>query len=133
MAVQPTGVDPQAKGELKAEAAEAKAAAQRQEQDKAAEQEAAEDETSGGEQPSKRAMRRARGALKRGDEAQKLAVNKAEAIRSGGPSASGFTPVVLTRCRTAISLPMRLVIQNPRHSATSTTLTATSSRGAFRA
>jgi len=67
-----------AKAELEAEAAAAKAA-QRQEQAEAAEQEAVEAEASGDEQRSKRASRRARGARKRADEAQKLAIEKAEA------------------------------------------------------
>jgi transposase len=67
-----------AKAELEAEAAAAKAA-QRQEQAEAAEQEAVEAEASGDEQRSKRASRRARGARKRADDAQKLAIEKAEA------------------------------------------------------
>jgi transposase len=67
-----------AKAELEAEAAAAKAA-QRQEQAEAAEQEAVDADASGDEQRSKRASRRARGARKRADEAQKLAIEKAEA------------------------------------------------------
>ena len=67
-----------AKAELEAEAAATKAA-QRQEQAEAAEQEAVEADASGDEQRSKRAMRRSRGARKRADDAQKLAIEKAEA------------------------------------------------------
>lgn len=67
-----------AKAELEAEAAAAKAA-QRQEQAEAAEKEEVEAEASGDEQRSKRASRRARGARKRADDAQKLAIEKAEA------------------------------------------------------
>ena len=67
-----------AKAELEAEAAAAKAA-QRQEQAEAADQEASDAEASGDEQRSKRASRRARGARKRADDAQKLAIEKAEA------------------------------------------------------
>jgi transposase len=69
-----------AKAELEAEAAVAKAA-QRQEQAEAAEQEAVDAEASGDEQRSKRASRRARGSRKRADEAQKLAIEKAEAAQ----------------------------------------------------
>ena len=67
-----------AKAELEAEAAAAKAR-QRQEQAEAAEQEATEAEASGDPMAGKRAARRARGARKRADEAQKLAIEKAEA------------------------------------------------------
>ena len=67
-----------AKAELEAEAAAAKAR-QREEQAEVAEQEAAEAQASGDEQRSKRAARRARGVRKRADDAQKLAMEKAEA------------------------------------------------------
>jgi transposase len=67
-----------AKAELEAEAAAAKAA-QRNDEAEAAEQEAAEVEASGDEQLSKRAARRSRGARKRADDAQKLAIEKAGA------------------------------------------------------
>ena len=73
-----------AKAELEAEIAAAKAA-QRQEEAEAAEQEAVEAEASGDEQRGKRASRRARGARKRADEAQKLAIEKAEAAGSEPP------------------------------------------------
>ncbi len=64
---------------MEAEAAAAKAR-QREEQAEAAEQDAAEAEASGYEQRSKRATRRARGARKRAGVAQKLAIEKAEAV-----------------------------------------------------
>jgi len=67
-----------AKAELEAEAAAAKAA-QRNDEAEAAEQEAEAAEASGDEQRSKRAARRSRGARKRADEAQRLAMEKAEA------------------------------------------------------
>ncbi len=67
-----------AKAELEAEAAAAKAR-QREEQAKVAEQEAVEAEASGAEQSSKRASRRARGARKRADDAQRLAIETAQA------------------------------------------------------
>ena len=67
-----------AKAELEAEAAAAKAR-QRQEQAEAAEQEATEAEANGDPMAGKRAARRARGARKRADDAQKLAIEKAEA------------------------------------------------------
>ena len=67
-----------AKAELEAEAAAAKAL-QREEQAEAAEQDAAEAEASGDEQRSKRAARRARVTRKRAGDAQKLAIEKAEA------------------------------------------------------
>jgi transposase len=79
-----------AKAELEAEAAAAKAA-QRQEQAEAAEQEAVDAEASGDEQRSKRASRRARGARRRADEAQKLAIEKAEAAGSECQRTSAFT------------------------------------------
>jgi transposase len=67
-----------AKAELEAEAAAAKAA-QRQQEAAAAEQETAEAEASGDEQASKRAARRGRGARRRADDANNLAIEKAEA------------------------------------------------------
>ena len=67
-----------AKAELEAEAAAAKAA-QRQQEAAAAEQETAEAEASGDDQASKRAVRRGRGARRRADDANKLAIEKAEA------------------------------------------------------
>lgn len=67
-----------AKAELEAEAAAAKAA-QRQREADAAEQEATSGEASGDGQASKRAARRGRGARKRADDANKLAIEKAEA------------------------------------------------------
>jgi hypothetical protein len=67
-----------AKAELEAEAAAAKAR-QREEQADAAEQDAKAAEASGDEQRSKRAARRSRGARKRADDAEKLAIEKAEA------------------------------------------------------
>uniref|UniRef100_UPI003F6A504F IS1182 family transposase n=1 Tax=Vulcanococcus sp. TaxID=2856995 RepID=UPI003F6A504F len=67
-----------AKAELEAEAAAAKAR-QRDEQAEAAEQEVAEAEASGDAKAGKRAARRARGARKRADDAQKLAIEKADA------------------------------------------------------
>jgi transposase len=67
-----------AKAELEAEAAAAKAR-QREEQSEAAEQEAADAEASGDSKAGKQAARRARGARKRADDAQKLAIEKAEA------------------------------------------------------
>jgi transposase len=69
-----------AKAELEAGAAAAKAA-QRQEQVEAAEQEAAKPESNGDAERGKRASGRARGARKRADDAQKLAIEKAEAAR----------------------------------------------------
>ncbi len=73
-----------AKAELEAEAAAAKAA-QRQQQADAAEQEAAEADASGDGQASKRAARRRRGARKRADDANKLAIEKAEAAGLTSP------------------------------------------------
>jgi transposase len=67
-----------AKAELEAEAAAAKAR-QRDQQAEAAEQEVEVAEASGDEPRSKRAARRSRGARKRADDAQKLAMEKAEA------------------------------------------------------
>ena len=67
-----------AKAELEAEAAAAKAA-QRNEQADVAEQEAEAAQASGDEPRSKRAARRSRGARKRADDTQKLAMEKVEA------------------------------------------------------
>ena len=66
-----------AKAELEAEAAAAKAA-QLNAEAKSAEQDAEASEASGDEQRSKLAVRRSRGARKRADEAQKLAIEKAD-------------------------------------------------------
>ncbi len=76
-----------AKAELEAEAAAAKAH-QRQEQADAAEQEAAEADVSGDEQRGKRASRRVRGARKRADASQKLAIEKAQAAGLESPALS---------------------------------------------
>jgi len=67
-----------AKAELEAEAAAAKAA-QRNDEAEAAEQDAEASEARVDEPRSKRAARRSRGARKRADDAQKLAMEKAEA------------------------------------------------------
>ena len=67
-----------AKAEMEAEAAAAKAH-QRKEQAEAAEQDATEAEASGDAKAGKRAARRARGARKRADDAQTLAIEAAEA------------------------------------------------------
>jgi len=67
-----------AKAELEAEAAAAKAR-QREEEAETAEHDAAEAEASGNAQLSEQASRRSRGARKRADDAQKLAIEKAEA------------------------------------------------------
>ncbi|SBO44725.1 IS1182 family transposase [Cyanobium sp. NIES-981] len=74
-----------AKAELEAEAAAAKAR-QRAGQAEVAEQEAAEAEASGDEQRSKRTARRARGAQKRADDAQKLAIEAALAAGLESPA-----------------------------------------------
>ncbi len=74
-----------AKAELEAEAAAAKAA-QRQREADAAEQEATSGEASGDGQASKRAARRGRGARKRADDANKLAIEKAEAAGHEPPA-----------------------------------------------
>jgi transposase len=76
-----------AKAELEAEAVAAKAH-QREEQAEAAAQEAAESEASGDEQRSKRAARRARGARKRADDAQTLAIETALAAGLASPALS---------------------------------------------
>ncbi len=84
-----------AKAELEAEAAAAKAQ-QRKGQAEAAEQEAAETEASGDAQASKRAARRARGARKRADDAQKLAIEKAQATGLESPATtSGGDPMAM--------------------------------------
>jgi hypothetical protein len=64
-----------AKAELEAEAAAAKAA-QRQQEAAAADKEATEAEATGDDQASKRASRRGRGARKRAEDANKLAVRR---------------------------------------------------------
>ena len=69
-----------AKAELEAETAAGKAR-QRDQQAEAAEQEVEVAEASGDETRSKRAGRRSRGARKRADDAQKLAIEKAAAAR----------------------------------------------------
>ncbi len=74
-----------AKAELEAEAAAAKAR-QREDQAEAAEKEAAEAEASGDEPRSKRAARRSRGARKRADDAQKLAIETAQAAGLESPA-----------------------------------------------
>jgi len=87
-----------AKAELEAEAAAAKAR-QRDEQAEAAEQEAAVAEASGDEQRSKEAARRARGARKRADDAQKLAIQTAQA--------AGLESQVLKVERDLLAMPSR--------------------------
>jgi transposase len=87
-----------AKAELEAEASAAKAR-QRQEQAEAAELEAAETEGSGDAQLSRRAARRARGARKRVDDAQKLAIATAEA--------AGLESPVFTAELDAVAMPQR--------------------------
>ena len=87
-----------AKAELEAEAAAAKAR-QRQEQAEAAELEAAQTEGSGDAQLSRRAARRARGARKRVDDAQKLAIATAEA--------AGLESPVFTAELDAVAMPQR--------------------------
>jgi len=87
-----------AKAELEAEAAAAKAR-QRQEQAEAAELEAAETEGSGDAQLSRRAARRARGARKLVDDAQKLAIATAEA--------AGLESPVFTAELDAVAMPQR--------------------------
>jgi transposase len=74
-----------AKAELEAEAAAAKAA-QRQQEAAAAGKEATEAEARGDDQTSKRAARRGRGARKRADDANKLAIEKAEAAGHESPA-----------------------------------------------
>jgi len=87
-----------AKAELEAEAAAAKAR-QRQEQAEAAELEAAQTEGSGDAQLSRRAACRARGARKRVDDAQKLAIETAEA--------AGLESPVFTAKLDAVAMPQR--------------------------
>ena len=87
-----------AKAELEAEAAAAKAR-QRQEQAEAAELEAVQTEGSGDAQLSRRAARRARGARKRVDDAQKLAIETAEA--------AGLESPVFTAKLDAVAMPQR--------------------------
>jgi transposase len=84
-----------AKAELEAEAAAAKAR-QLHEQAEAAEQEAAKAEASSDEQRSKRAARRARGARKRADDAQTLAIETAQAAGMESPDlSSGGDPLAM--------------------------------------
>ncbi|MFM7268879.1 MAG: IS1182 family transposase [Cyanobium sp.] len=87
-----------AKAELEAEAAAAKAR-QRDEQAEAAEQEAAEAEASGDAMAGKRAARRARGARKRADDAQKLAIETAQT--------AGLEAPALTTERDPLAMPSR--------------------------
>jgi len=87
-----------AKAELEAEAAAGKAR-QRDEQAEAAEQEVAEADDSGDEQRSKRAARRARGARKRADDAQKLAIETALAAELESP--------LITAVRDPLAMPTR--------------------------
>ena len=93
-----------AKAELEAEAAAAKAR-QRQEQAEAAELEAAQTEGSGDAQLSRRAARRARGARKRVDDAQKLAIETAEA--------AGLESPVFTATLDAVAMPQRQLPRDP--------------------
>ena len=87
-----------AKAELEAEAAAANAR-QRQEQAEAAELEAAQTEGGGDAQLSRRAARRVRGARKRVDDAQKLAIETAEA--------AGLESPVFTAKLDAVAMPQR--------------------------
>ena len=93
-----------AKAELEAEAAAAKAR-QRQEQAEAAELEAAQTEGGGDAQLSRRAARRARGARKRVDDAQKLAIETAEA--------AGLESPVFTAKLDAVAMPQRQLPRDP--------------------
>ena len=93
-----------AKAELEAEAAAAKAR-QRQEQAEAAELEAAQTEGSGDAQLSRRAARRVRGARKRVDDAQKLAIETAEA--------AGLESPVFTAKLDAVAMPQRQLPTDP--------------------
>jgi len=85
-----------AKAELEAEAAAAKAA-QRNDESEAAEQDAEASEASGDKQRRKRAARRSRGARKRADEAQKLAMEKAAAagLELSSVAAAKSDPLVM--------------------------------------
>jgi transposase len=93
-----------AKAELEAEASAAKAR-QRQEQAEAAELEAAQTEGGGDAQLSRRAARRARGARKRVDDAQKLAIETAEA--------AGLESPVFTAKLDAVAMPQRQLPRDP--------------------
>jgi len=93
-----------AKAELEAEASAAKAR-QRQEQAEAAELEAAQAEGGGDAQLSRRAARRARGARKRVDDAQKLAIETAEA--------AGLESPVFTAKLDAVAMPQRQLPRDP--------------------
>ena len=87
-----------AKAELEAEAAAANAR-ERQEQAEAAELEAAQTEGGGDAQLSRRAARRVRGARKRVDDAQKLAIETAEA--------AGLESPEFTATLDAVAMPQR--------------------------
>lgn len=93
-----------AKAELVAEAAAAKAR-QRQEQVEAAELEAAQTEGGGDAQLSRRSARPARGARKRVDDAQKLAIETAEA--------AGLESPVFTAKLDAVVMPQRQLPRDP--------------------
>ena len=93
-----------AKAELEAEAAAAKPR-QRQEQAEAAELEAAQTEGGGDAQLSRRAARRARGARKRVDDAQKLAIETAVA--------AGLESPVFTATLDAVAMPQRQLPRDP--------------------
>jgi len=86
-----------AKAELEAEAAAAKAR-QREEETETAEHDAAKAEASGNAQLSEQASRRSRGARKRANDAQKLAIEKAEAAGlelSTAAAAAGTDPLAM--------------------------------------
>lgn len=87
-----------AKAELEADAAAAKAR-QREEQAEAAEQQAADAEASRDEQRSKRAARRSRGARKRTEDSQTLAIETA--------LAAGLESPALTADRDSLAMPCR--------------------------
>ena len=93
-----------AKAELEAEAAAANAR-QSQEQAEAAELEAAQTDGGGDAQLSRRAARRARGARKRVDDAQKLAIETAEA--------AGLESPVFTATLDAVAMPQRQLPRDP--------------------
>ena len=93
-----------AKDELEAEAAAANAR-QRQEQAEAVELEAAQTEGGGDAQLSRRSARRARGARKRVDDAQKLAIETAES--------AGLESPVFTAKLDAVAMPQRQLPRDP--------------------
>jgi len=72
---------------------------ERQEQVEAAEQEAAKAESNGDAERGKRASGRARGARKRADDAQKLAIDKAEAARVEPLIAMDDTPAARSKAK----------------------------------